>query len=198
MAEPAANNYQPCHRVPHLATSIRAARGGSTCSARVQPGLVLINTVAHRWYVGDRRRRLAKAHRLPRLVSVCTKGQRYDADATSNPSDEVIEWFWKIVKGWPAERKVRVTSSESKYVADGAISPDCCNSPPAHLVSPSTASRIFRARTALDDSPSRRLGKSRNCQSLTRVSTVSTCQLTRATMRSSRSSPLRESDAWYL
>lgn len=23
-----------------------------------------------------------------------------------NPSDEVIEWFWKIVKAWPAERKV--------------------------------------------------------------------------------------------
>jgi E3 ubiquitin-protein ligase NEDD4 len=25
----------------------------------------------------------------------------------SNPSDEVVEWFWKIVKAWPAERKVR-------------------------------------------------------------------------------------------
>ena len=24
----------------------------------------------------------------------------------SNPSDEVVEWFWKIVKAWPAERKV--------------------------------------------------------------------------------------------
>ena len=26
----------------------------------------------------------------------------------SNPSDEVVEWFWKIVKAWPAERKVSV------------------------------------------------------------------------------------------
>ena len=25
---------------------------------------------------------------------------------SSNPSDEVVEWFWKIVKAWPAERKV--------------------------------------------------------------------------------------------
>ncbi|WVQ93741.1 hypothetical protein IAU59_000818 [Kwoniella sp. CBS 9459] len=25
-----------------------------------------------------------------------------------NPSDEVIEWFWKIVRGWPAERKSRL------------------------------------------------------------------------------------------
>ncbi|ORX35319.1 hypothetical protein BD324DRAFT_632323 [Kockovaella imperatae] len=25
-----------------------------------------------------------------------------------NPSDEVVEWFWKIVKAWPAERKSRL------------------------------------------------------------------------------------------
>jgi E3 ubiquitin-protein ligase NEDD4 len=26
----------------------------------------------------------------------------------SNPSDEVVEWFWKCVRSWPAERKVRM------------------------------------------------------------------------------------------
>lgn len=25
-----------------------------------------------------------------------------------NPSDEVVEWFWKIVRTWPAERKSRL------------------------------------------------------------------------------------------
>ena len=25
-----------------------------------------------------------------------------------NPSDEVVEWFWKCVRGWPAERKSRL------------------------------------------------------------------------------------------
>jgi hypothetical protein len=25
-----------------------------------------------------------------------------------NPSDEVVEWFWQIVKAWPAERKSRL------------------------------------------------------------------------------------------
>ncbi len=33
------------------------------------------------------------------------------ADDPSNPSDEVVEWFWKIVKAWPAERKVSYLAS---------------------------------------------------------------------------------------
>lgn len=36
-------------------------------------------------------------------------GYRFVAGANpfcSNPSDEVVEWFWKCVKSWPAERKV--------------------------------------------------------------------------------------------
>ena len=40
----------------------------------------------------------------------------------SNPSDEVIEWFWKIVRAWPAERKVSreviVQSSSPNSAAD--------------------------------------------------------------------------------
>jgi E3 ubiquitin-protein ligase NEDD4 len=41
---------------------------------------------------------------------------------TSNPSDEVIEWFWKIVRAWPAERKSRLlqfTTGTSRIPVNG-------------------------------------------------------------------------------
>ncbi|WVQ78911.1 hypothetical protein IAT38_001002 [Cryptococcus sp. DSM 104549] len=39
-----------------------------------------------------------------------------------NPSDEVVEWFWKIVKAWPAERKSRLlqfTTGTSRIPVNG-------------------------------------------------------------------------------
>ena len=39
-----------------------------------------------------------------------------------NPSDEVVEWFWKIVKAWPAERKARLlqfTTGTSRLPVNG-------------------------------------------------------------------------------
>ncbi|KAK4686746.1 hypothetical protein P7C73_g3391, partial [Tremellales sp. Uapishka_1] len=39
-----------------------------------------------------------------------------------NPSDEVVEWFWKCVKGWPAERKSRLlqfTTGTSRIPVNG-------------------------------------------------------------------------------
>ncbi|KAL7420115.1 hypothetical protein Q5752_005081 [Cryptotrichosporon argae] len=39
-----------------------------------------------------------------------------------NPSDEVVEWFWKIVRGWPAERKSRLlqfTTGTSRIPVNG-------------------------------------------------------------------------------
>ncbi|NXD32198.1 PUB1 ligase, partial [Spelaeornis formosus] len=39
-----------------------------------------------------------------------------------NPTDEVVEWFWKIVKGWPAERKARLlqfTTGTSRLPVNG-------------------------------------------------------------------------------
>lgn len=39
-----------------------------------------------------------------------------------NPSDEVIEWFWKIVRSWPAERKSRLlqfTTGTSRIPVNG-------------------------------------------------------------------------------
>ncbi|KAI6111484.1 hypothetical protein EV401DRAFT_1890826 [Pisolithus croceorrhizus] len=52
-------------------------------------------------------------------------------------NDEVIQWFWKCVRGWPPERKV----------------PFSCSSPRAPPASPSTASRICRAPTGRDALP---------------------------------------------
>jgi E3 ubiquitin-protein ligase NEDD4 len=40
----------------------------------------------------------------------------------SNPSDEVVEWFWKCVKSWPAERKSRLlqfTTGTSRIPVNG-------------------------------------------------------------------------------
>ncbi|OXB33664.1 E3 ubiquitin-protein ligase NEDD4 [Cryptococcus neoformans] len=39
-----------------------------------------------------------------------------------NPSDEVVEWFWKIVKNWPAEKKSRLlqfTTGTSRIPVNG-------------------------------------------------------------------------------
>ncbi|TXT05323.1 uncharacterized protein COLE_06643 [Cutaneotrichosporon oleaginosum] len=39
-----------------------------------------------------------------------------------NPSDEVVEWFWKIVRSWPAERKSRLlqfTTGTSRIPVNG-------------------------------------------------------------------------------
>lgn len=39
-----------------------------------------------------------------------------------NPSDEVVEWFWKIVRSWPAERKARLlqfTTGTSRIPVNG-------------------------------------------------------------------------------
>jgi hypothetical protein len=42
-----------------------------------------------------------------------------------NPSDEVVEWFWQIVKAWPAERKSRLLqfTTGTSRIPDKSCSP---------------------------------------------------------------------------
>ncbi|KAJ9106012.1 hypothetical protein QFC19_003348 [Naganishia cerealis] len=46
----------------------------------------------------------------------------FDERELDNPSDEVVEWFWKCVKSWPAERKSRLlqfTTGTSRIPVNG-------------------------------------------------------------------------------
>jgi hypothetical protein len=104
----------------------------------------------------------------------------------SNPSDEVVEWFWKIVKAWPAERKVSTHCHKCSISADDG-SLDYYNSPLVLLVSPSMVSRIYKDPTVLDGSLSKKLVKSHSCPSRTPASTELICLLTRRTRHWSRS-----------
>jgi len=82
-----------------------------------------------------------------------------------NPSDEVVEWFWQIVKAWPAERRV-----------------GCCSSRRGRVGYQWPASRTCRAQTDLDDSLLKRRARSTSCPRVIPASTGSTCL---STLRSS-------------
>jgi hypothetical protein len=97
----------------------------------------------------------------------------------SNPSDEVVEWFWKIVKAWPAERKV--SSPSHSRVLKLTNSPVYYNSQLVPPESPLTVSKIYKVPMVLDDSLLKKLERLLSCLNHILVSTESIYRLTRHT-----------------